>query len=82
MPGHVLLRIDPGAVGSLAGNLAGGTHHAFADHGEGFCVLNDVAVAIRCLHGPSAPPASHAASHVIDNVHRGCVRPREGVRRG
>ena len=31
------------------GNLAGGTHHAFADHGEGFCVLNDVAVAIRAL---------------------------------
>ena len=33
----------------LAGNLAGGTHHAFADHGEGFCVLNDVAVAVRRL---------------------------------
>jgi acetoin utilization deacetylase AcuC-like enzyme len=33
----------------LAGNLAGGTHHAFADHGEGFCVLNDVAIAIRKL---------------------------------
>jgi acetoin utilization deacetylase AcuC-like enzyme len=33
----------------IAGNLAGGTHHAFADHGEGFCVLNDVAVAIRRL---------------------------------
>ncbi|NCW20935.1 MAG: histone deacetylase [Gammaproteobacteria bacterium] len=32
-----------------AGNLAGGTHHAFADHGEGFCVLNDVAIAIRRL---------------------------------
>jgi acetoin utilization deacetylase AcuC-like enzyme len=30
-------------------NLAGGTHHAFADHGEGFCVFNDVAVAIRVL---------------------------------
>lgn len=28
-------------------NLAGGTHHAFPDHGEGFCVFNDVAVAIR-----------------------------------
>ncbi len=28
-------------------NLAGGTHHAFADHGEGYCVFNDVAVAIR-----------------------------------
>jgi acetoin utilization deacetylase AcuC-like enzyme len=33
----------------LAGNLAGGTHHAFPAHGEGFCVLNDVAVAIRVL---------------------------------
>jgi acetoin utilization deacetylase AcuC-like enzyme len=33
----------------IAGNLAGGTHHAFAGHGEGFCVLNDVAVAIRVL---------------------------------
>jgi acetoin utilization deacetylase AcuC-like enzyme len=30
-------------------NLAGGTHHAFADRGEGFCVFNDVAVAIRVL---------------------------------
>jgi acetoin utilization deacetylase AcuC-like enzyme len=30
-------------------NLAGGTHHAFADHGEGFCVLNDAAIAIRVL---------------------------------
>jgi len=30
-------------------NLAGGTHHAFPDHGEGFCVYNDVAVAIRLL---------------------------------
>jgi acetoin utilization deacetylase AcuC-like enzyme len=28
-------------------NLAGGTHHAFADRGEGFCVFNDVAVAAR-----------------------------------
>jgi acetoin utilization deacetylase AcuC-like enzyme len=33
----------------LAMNLAGGTHHAFADRGEGFCVFNDVAVAIRTL---------------------------------
>ena len=30
-------------------HLAGGTHHAFSDHGEGFCVFNDVAVAIRRL---------------------------------
>lgn len=33
----------------IAANLAGGTHHAFPGHGEGFCVLNDVAVAIRLL---------------------------------
>lgn len=33
----------------LAANLAGGTHHAFPERGEGFCVLNDVAIAIRVL---------------------------------
>lgn len=37
--------LDDGA----AANLAGGTHHAFADRGEGFCVFNDVAVASRVL---------------------------------
>lgn len=30
-------------------NLSGGFHHAFPDHGEGFCLVNDVAVAIRLL---------------------------------
>ncbi len=30
-------------------NLAGGTHHAYADHGEGFCVLNDCAIAARAM---------------------------------
>lgn len=29
--------------------LCGGFHHAFADHGEGFCLVNDVAVATRAL---------------------------------
>lgn len=33
----------------VAMNLAGGTHHAFPDRGEGFCTFNDVAVAIRRL---------------------------------
>jgi len=37
--------LDDGA----AANLAGGTHHAFADRGEGYCVFNDVAVAARVL---------------------------------
>ncbi|MDB5763310.1 MAG: histone deacetylase [Herminiimonas sp.] len=30
-------------------NLAGGTHHAYADHGEGFCVFNDAAIAARLM---------------------------------
>lgn len=33
----------------VAMNVAGGTHHAFADHGEGFCVFNDVCVASNLL---------------------------------
>jgi acetoin utilization deacetylase AcuC-like enzyme len=33
----------------IACNTAGGSHHAFATHGSGFCVFNDVAVAIRVL---------------------------------
>lgn len=33
----------------ISGNLAGGTHHAMPDLGEGFCVYNDVAVAIKVL---------------------------------
>jgi acetoin utilization deacetylase AcuC-like enzyme len=31
-------------------NIAGGFHHAFPDHGEGFCMIHDVAVAIKRLH--------------------------------
>lgn len=33
----------------LAAHLAGGTHHAYPDHGEGYCVFNDVAVAARVM---------------------------------
>jgi len=44
------LALDEGAI---VGHLGGGLHHAFANHGEGFCPFNDVAVAIRVLqrHG-------------------------------
>jgi acetoin utilization deacetylase AcuC-like enzyme len=49
-------------------NLAGGFHHAFADHGEGFCVFNDAAIAIRDLQ--AAKEIRRAA--VIDvDVHQG-----------
>ena len=33
----------------VAANLAGGTHHAYPAHGEGFCIFNDAAVAVRVL---------------------------------
>ena len=33
----------------IAMNIAGGTHHAFSDRGEGFCLLNDIAVAANYL---------------------------------
>ncbi|WP_428423542.1 histone deacetylase family protein [Methylibium sp.] len=33
----------------VAANLAGGTHHAFADKGSGYCVFNDIAVAARLM---------------------------------
>ena len=36
-------------TGGVAVNLAGGTHHAYADRGSGFCVFNDVVVAARVM---------------------------------
>ena len=41
--------------GGIACNSAGGSHHAAADHGAGFCVFNDVAVAIRNLIAQGVP---------------------------
>lgn len=43
--GAARLALQDGA----AANLAGGTHHAFADHGEGYCIFNDMVVALRRL---------------------------------
>jgi acetoin utilization deacetylase AcuC-like enzyme len=52
----------------VGANLGGGTHHAFSDHGEGFCVLNDIAIAIRVLRSEGS--INRAA--VIDcDVHQG-----------
>jgi acetoin utilization deacetylase AcuC-like enzyme len=52
----------------LAANLAGGTHHAFAERGLGFCVLNDVAVAARAILAEA--PETHIM--VIDtDAHQG-----------
>ena len=59
----------------LAANMAGGTHHASAGQGSGFCVFNDVAVAARSAQAAWA--AQHGGRHplqvaVIDlDVHQG-----------
>lgn len=54
--------------GAAAVHLGGGFHHAFPDHGEGFCLINDVAIAVRALQRTGA--IQRAA--VIDcDVHHG-----------
>jgi acetoin utilization deacetylase AcuC-like enzyme len=52
----------------IAVNLGGGFHHAFPDHGEGFCVLNDVAIAIRDLQ---AAKEIRRATVIDVDVHQG-----------
>jgi acetoin utilization deacetylase AcuC-like enzyme len=54
--------------GGAGVNLAGGTHHAFADRGEGFCVFNDVAVAIRAMQ---AEGRVRRVAVVDTDVHQG-----------
>jgi acetoin utilization deacetylase AcuC-like enzyme len=52
----------------FAGNLTGGFHHAHANHGEGFCAIHDVAIAIRRLQSDKAI----AKAIVVDtDVHHG-----------
>jgi len=52
----------------FACNLSGGFHHAYADHGEGFCAIHDVAVAIRRLQADN----SIKKAMVVDtDVHHG-----------
>jgi acetoin utilization deacetylase AcuC-like enzyme len=57
-----------GVPAGAAANIGGGFHHAFPDHGEGFCVIHDVAVAIRRLQHDRAV----RTAMVIDtDVHHG-----------
>jgi acetoin utilization deacetylase AcuC-like enzyme len=47
--GGSILAAERALADRVAVNIGGGFHHAFADHGEGFCMIHDVAVAIRRL---------------------------------
>jgi acetoin utilization deacetylase AcuC-like enzyme len=47
--GATLAAAREALVKGWAANLAGGTHHAFRDRGEGFCVFNDAAIASRAM---------------------------------
>jgi acetoin utilization deacetylase AcuC-like enzyme len=66
--GGTLEAADRALRDGIAMNLAGGTHHAFASHGEGFCVLNDVAIAVRALR---AQGRIRRAAIVDLDVHQG-----------
>jgi acetoin utilization deacetylase AcuC-like enzyme len=46
--GGTLLATEAALQNGFGGTLAGGTHHAFRGEGSGFCVFNDIAVAIAC----------------------------------
>jgi acetoin utilization deacetylase AcuC-like enzyme len=62
--GACLAALDEG----FAANLAGGTHHAFSDRGEGYCVFNDSAIAARAIQ------AAGLAERVVvldTDVHQG-----------
>jgi len=47
--GGTLLAARNALRDGIAANLAGGSHHAFAGHGEGYCAFHDMGVAIRAL---------------------------------
>jgi acetoin utilization deacetylase AcuC-like enzyme len=71
-----------GAPEGVAANLAGGTHHAYAHKGSGYCVFNDVAVAARLMqaewhragrgrHGTGAAPGMLRVIVIDLDVHQG-----------
>jgi len=47
--GGTILASEIALEDRLGIHIGGGFHHAFPDHGEGFCVLNDIAVAVKCM---------------------------------
>jgi acetoin utilization deacetylase AcuC-like enzyme len=66
--GGSILAAEHALKNGVAINIGGGFHHAFADHGEGFCMINDVAVAIRRMQRDNL---IHRAMTVDCDVHHG-----------
>jgi acetoin utilization deacetylase AcuC-like enzyme len=66
--GGSILAADHALRDRVGFNIGGGFHHAFSDHGEGFCMINDVAVAIRHLQQDGK---IHTAMTVDCDVHHG-----------
>ncbi len=66
--GGTLAATEVALAEGYSSNLAGGTHHSFADRGEGFCVLNDVAIAVRAMR---ARKLIRRAAIVDCDVHQG-----------
>jgi len=81
MTGGTIAAASAALEDGAAAHLGGGLHHAFANHGEGFCPLNDVAVAIRVLQArpstrsgraPSTRFARSGRAAIVDlDVHHG-----------
>ncbi len=66
--GGSMLAADHALNDGVAISIGGGFHHAFADHGEGFCVIHDVAIAIRRMQRDDK---IHTAMTVDCDVHQG-----------
>jgi acetoin utilization deacetylase AcuC-like enzyme len=66
--GGTLAATQAALAEGYSSNLAGGTHHSFPDRGEGFCVLNDVAIAIRATR---ARTLIRRAAIIDCDVHQG-----------
>ena len=66
--GGSMLAADCALNDGVAINIGGGFHHAFPDHGEGFCMINDIAIAIRRMQHDEKV---HTAMTIDCDVHQG-----------
>ncbi|MGM3276612.1 histone deacetylase family protein [Ralstonia sp. 24A2] len=70
--GATMAACEAAMADGIAVNLAGGTHHAYADKGAGFCVFNDAAIASRWMQRqPGRTPAEFPVAIVDLDVHQG-----------